>query len=48
MEIGVDGPAAGAEVDTAGGSGGKRENSEGEGAMKDKYWSTTCLKKMVS
>jgi hypothetical protein len=29
-------------VDAAGGGGrGRRENNEGEGAMNDKYWSTT-------
>jgi hypothetical protein len=28
-------------TDGGGGGGGRRENNEGEGAIKDKYWSTT-------
>lgn len=28
-------------TDAIGGEGGRREKREGEGAMKDKYWSTT-------
>lgn len=42
VETGSDGVGGAVEVmEGAGGGGGRREKSDGDGAMKERYWSTT-------